>query len=38
MEARHCPGDHGSVVQAEEEALPHAGMDVVERAWGAVEV
>ena len=38
MEARHRSGDHGSVIEAEKEALPHAGMNVVERAWGAVEV
>ena len=27
-----------SVIQAEKEALPHAGVDVIERAWRAVKV
>ena len=36
MKAGHWPGDHCSVVQTKEEALPHAGVYVVERAWRAV--
>ena len=38
MEAGHWPDEHCSVIQAEKEALPHAGVNVVERAWRAVKV
>ena len=38
MEAGHRSDDNCPVVQAEKEALPHAGVDIVESSWRAVEV